>query len=86
MRHGAILGLLALARTYPFSVPEWMPGLIETVAKYATEPAPIANSIRSFGQEFTRNHQVNWHADSKLFNEDETQALSLIVSGTSYYA
>lgn len=86
MRHGAILGLLALARTYPFTVPEWMPALIETVAKYATEPAPIANSIRSFGQEFTRNHQDNWHADSKLFNEDQTQALSLIVSGTSYYA
>lgn len=30
--------------------------------------------------------QDNWHADSKLFNEDQTLALSTIVSGTSYYA
>jgi hypothetical protein len=28
--------------------------------------------------------QDNWHADAKLFNEDQTLALSTIVSGTSY--
>ncbi|KAG8798609.1 hypothetical protein FRC17_007374 [Serendipita sp. 399] len=86
LRHGAVLGLISLARTYPFTVPEWMPPLIESLAKFATEPNPIASSVRAFGQEFTRNHQDNWHADSKLFNEDQTLALSTIVSGTSYYA
>ncbi|CAG8591712.1 12397_t:CDS:10, partial [Acaulospora colombiana] len=85
-RHGAVLGLIALARSYPFTVPEWMPPLIEILSKYATEPTPISNSIRSFGQEFQQNHQDNWHADSKLFNEDQTLALSTIVSGTSYCA
>ncbi|PVG02608.1 hypothetical protein CPB86DRAFT_822639 [Serendipita vermifera] len=84
-RHGAVLGLIALARSYPFTVPEWMPPLIEILSKYATEPTPISNSIRSFGQEFQQNHQDNWHADSKLFNEDQTLALSTIVSGTSYF-
>jgi len=58
-RHGAVLGLISLARSYPFTVPEWMPALMETLAKFATEPTPIANSIRSFGQEFQQNHQVN---------------------------
>jgi proteasome activator subunit 4 len=58
-RHGAVLGLISLARSYPFTVPEWMPGLIETLAKFATEPAPISNSIRSFGAEFQQNHQVS---------------------------
>jgi proteasome activator subunit 4 len=58
-RHGAVLGLIALARSYPFTVPEWMPVLVETLAKYATEPMPIGNSVRAFGQEFQQNHQVS---------------------------
>lgn len=58
-RHGAVLGLISLARSYPFTVPEWMPGLIEVLSKFATEPMPISTAIRTFGQEFQRNHQVS---------------------------
>lgn len=58
-RHGAVLGLIALARSYPFTVPEWMPALVETLSKYATEPMPIGNSVRAFGQEFQQNHQAS---------------------------
>lgn len=40
-------------------------------------------SPRDFYTEL-RIFQDNWHADSKLFNEDQTLALSTIVSGPSY--
>jgi len=104
-RHAAVLGLIALIRAYPFTVPEWMPRLIDHLSKYATDPSPISNTLRTFGAEFQKTHQVwegfsavflskradgicfaqdNWHADAKLFNEDQTLALSTIVSGTSY--
>lgn len=103
-RHAAVLGLIALIRAYPFTVPEWMPPLIDHLSKYATDPSPISNTLRAFGAEFQKTHQAwessfggvdtradgiyfaqdNWHADAKLFNEDQTLALSTIVSGTSY--
>jgi len=57
-RHAAVLGLIALIRSYPFTVPEWMPPLIDHLSKYATDPSPISNTLRTFGAEFQKTHQV----------------------------
>jgi len=57
-RHAAVLGLIALIRAYPFTVPEWMPPLIDYLSKYATDPSPISNTLRTFGAEFQKTHQV----------------------------
>lgn len=57
-RHAAVLGLIALIRAYPFTVPEWMPALIDHLSKYATDPSPISNTLRTFGAEFQKTHQV----------------------------
>lgn len=57
-RHAAVLGLIALTRAYPFTVPEWMPPLIDHLSKYATDPSPISNTLRTFGSEFQKTHQV----------------------------
>jgi proteasome activator subunit 4 len=65
-RHAAVLGLIALIRAYPFTVPEWMPPLIDYLSKYATDPSPISNTLRTFGAEFQKTHQV-WGGSSSSF-------------------
>ncbi|KDQ20580.1 hypothetical protein BOTBODRAFT_169318 [Botryobasidium botryosum FD-172 SS1] len=84
--HSAILGLISLIDAYPYTVEKWVPPLIEILAEHSADPPPISTSIRKCAANFKKTHQDTWHTDQHLFNEDQTQALSLIVTGTSYYA
>ncbi|KAG9009627.1 hypothetical protein FRB90_008255, partial [Tulasnella sp. 427] len=84
--HSAVLGLVALLDAYPYSVESWAPAIIETLARYSTDPVPISTSIRKCAARFKQTHQDTWAMDQLAFNEDQAQALSTIVSGTSYYA
>lgn len=40
-RHYGVLGLSALIEACPYSVPEWLPEVIEHVASHNHDPAPI---------------------------------------------
>ena len=40
-RHYGVLGLSALVEACPYSVPEWLPEVIEHVASHNHDPAPI---------------------------------------------
>jgi len=84
--HSAVLGLCALVDAYPYSVEPWIPEIIETLARYSSDPVPISTSIRKCAASFKQTHQDTWAMDQLLFNEDQMQALATIVSGTSYYA
>ncbi|KAG8858716.1 hypothetical protein FRB96_004853 [Tulasnella sp. 330] len=84
--HSAVLGLCALIDAYPYSVEPWMPEIIETLGRYSSDPIPVSTSIRKCAASFKQTHQDTWAMDQLAFNEDQMQALSTIVSGTSYYA
>ncbi|KAG8905939.1 hypothetical protein FRB99_007944 [Tulasnella sp. 403] len=84
--HSAVLGLCALLDAYPYSVEPWAPEIIEILARYSSDPAPISTSIRKCAASFKQTHQDTWATDQLVFNEDQMQALATIVSGTSYYA
>jgi proteasome activator subunit 4 len=40
-RHSAVLGLTSLVSSFPYEVPEWMPGVLTTLAACLDDPAPI---------------------------------------------
>ncbi|KAG9039991.1 hypothetical protein FRB95_004463 [Tulasnella sp. JGI-2019a] len=84
--HSAVLGLCALVDAYPYSVEPWMPEIIETLGRYSSDPIPVSTSIRKCAASFKQTHQDTWAMDQLAFSEDQMQALSTIVSGTSYYA
>ncbi|GJJ09464.1 hypothetical protein Clacol_003687 [Clathrus columnatus] len=84
--HGGILGVVALVDAYPYTVPDWMPSLCEVLAPHATDPPPIAQTIRRCASDFKKTHQDMWHIDQHQFNEEQLQALSTMLSGNSYYA
>ncbi|CCA68831.1 hypothetical protein PIIN_02692 [Serendipita indica DSM 11827] len=85
--HSAMLGVGALLDAYPYSCPSWVPGLItDVLAKHTHSPLPISATVRKTAQNFKRTHQDTWAEDQKRFNEDAQSALSLLLTGSSYYA
>ena len=40
-RHAGVLGLAALVGSCPYSVPDWLPGVLEELAGHLHDPAPI---------------------------------------------
>lgn len=84
--HSAILGLCALIESTPYSVEPWMPPLTDILASHATDPIPVSTTIRKCASEFKKTHQDTWHKDQHAFDEDQSQNLSTMLVGTSYYA
>lgn len=85
--HSAILGIGALLDAYPYSCPSWVPGLITSVlSKHTHSPLPVSSTVHKIAMNFKKTHQDTWAEDSKKFGEDELSALSLLLTGSSYYA
>lgn len=40
-RHSGVLGLAALVEACPYSVPEWLPDVLDEIAVHLHDPAPI---------------------------------------------
>lgn len=83
--HSAILGVKALIEAFPYSVPHWCPDLItDVLARHTYDPIPISTTVRNCASSFKKTHQDTWHEDALHFNEEQLQALSTLLSGTSY--
>ncbi|KIY51373.1 hypothetical protein FISHEDRAFT_37518 [Fistulina hepatica ATCC 64428] len=84
-RHAAILGICALIDSFPYTVEKWMPELMANVlVEYTYDPIPISTTVRKCARNFKKTHQDTWHEDSKRFNEDQSVALSTLLTGSSY--
>ncbi len=56
--HSAILGMIAVLQAYPYAIEPWMPGLIEKLSGFSSDPEPISTAIRKFAATFKKTHQV----------------------------
>ena len=41
-RHAGVLGLSALVESCPYSVPSWLPGVLDEFSLHLQDPAPIS--------------------------------------------
>jgi proteasome activator subunit 4 len=57
VRHGAVLGLKALVISSPYDVPEWLPEVLMSLVRLASEPAPVRSTVRESLSEFRRTHE-----------------------------
>ena len=44
-RHSGVLGLAALVEACPYSVPEWLPEILDEMVLHLHDPAPIQVNI-----------------------------------------
>jgi len=71
---------------FPYDIPEWMPNELVKLAKCASDPSPIARTVRKVFAEFRRTHTDSWHLDKLKFTSDQLDILSDVLVSHSYYA
>ncbi|KAL9090623.1 MAG: hypothetical protein Q9159_001870 [Coniocarpon cinnabarinum] len=87
-RHAAVLGLGALVQAFPYTSPppEWVPGVLATLAtKAAGEPGIIGQSAKSIVSDFKKTRQDTWHIDVKAFQQEQLEDLEGVL-WKSYFA
>jgi proteasome activator subunit 4 len=68
-RHAAVLGLGALVQAFPYSStpPEWIPGVLTTLANRAnSDPGVVGKSVKSILADYKKIRQDTWHMDLKV--------------------
>ncbi|KAL8826264.1 MAG: hypothetical protein Q9191_003914 [Dirinaria sp. TL-2023a] len=87
-RHAAVLGLGALVQAFPYSSPppEWIPGVLTTLANKANaDPGMVGKSVKSILSEFKKTRQDTWHVDLKAFSQEQAEDLDGVL-WKSYFA
>ncbi len=41
LRHSGVLGLAALVEAYPYTIPDWLPEVVDELSGHVNDPAPI---------------------------------------------
>lgn len=68
-RHAAVLGLGALIEAFPYATPppEWMRGVLATLAHGAVaDPGVVGNATKKILSEFKKTRQDTWTIDKKV--------------------
>ena len=68
-RHAAVLGLGALVQAFPYTSPppDWVPGVLTTLANKAnSDPGVVGKSVKSILSDFKKTRQDTWHMDLKV--------------------
>ncbi|XP_018011103.1 proteasome activator complex subunit 4A isoform X2 [Hyalella azteca] len=84
--HGAVLGLAAFVESAPYSVPDFLPQVLCTLASCINLPQPIAGSIRNSLSNFRRTHHDNWEEHKQHFSSEQLDVLNDLLLSPSYYA
>uniref|UniRef100_A0A6G1SBV8 Proteasome activator complex subunit 4 n=2 Tax=Aceria tosichella TaxID=561515 RepID=A0A6G1SBV8_9ACAR len=86
IRHSGILCLCACVDAHPYTVPDYLPGVLTFLSDHLTDPQPISTTIKKTMSNFKRTHHDNWQSDKKKFTEDQLCILANLLVGPNYYA
>lgn len=76
--HGATLGLGALVHAFSLTSPppRWIPNILTILSNKASGiPGIVGKSAKETLGKFKKTRQDSWHIDSKVFSEEQMQAL-----------
>uniref|UniRef100_A0A915HGY8 Proteasome activator complex subunit 4 C-terminal domain-containing protein n=1 Tax=Romanomermis culicivorax TaxID=13658 RepID=A0A915HGY8_ROMCU len=87
MRHAGVLGMCAVVRSCPYSVPDYLPGILMSLCPHASSSSGdlVARTVKKCLSEFKRTHQDSWHEHKERFSEDQLCALDEILVSPNYY-
>lgn len=84
VRHGAVLGLRALAMSSPYEIPKWLPGILMSLVRVGTEKGVVGRTVTECLSDFRRTHENLDVVKSKL-SEEEWEAIRDVAVGVSSY-
>lgn len=84
-KHCGVLGLAALVQACPYTIPDWLPDVVDELSAHLHDPAPIPSTVKKAITEFKRTHYDNWREHKLKFTEDQLSSLSDLLLSPSYY-
>ena len=100
-RHAGVLSLAAIILAFPYTVPSFLPDVLMSLCRHATEPQPVyvsnalsklltkdvacQGTVKKALNEFKRTHQDCWHEHKLEFNEDQLRVLTDLLISPNYY-
>uniref|UniRef100_A0A7S3D3M3 Proteasome activator complex subunit 4 C-terminal domain-containing protein n=1 Tax=Palpitomonas bilix TaxID=652834 RepID=A0A7S3D3M3_9EUKA len=83
-KFSGIQGLIAIVRTQPYTVPNWMPAILYKVAQFTHAPDPVGSVVQKHLKDWWRTHRDTWHEHKHKFTEEEEEAINDVLV-CSYY-
>ncbi|KDO35269.1 hypothetical protein SPRG_00116 [Saprolegnia parasitica CBS 223.65] len=78
-------GIGAIVLAYPYSVPPFVPAILEELALHVHEAA-VTDVVKAVLLEFKRTHQDSWHEDKAMFTRSQLEAIEELLISPHYYA
>ncbi|KAF0689101.1 Aste57867_19373 [Aphanomyces stellatus] len=82
-------GMGAIVLAYPYSVPEFVPALMEELTFHLHVDGSISylsEIVKSVLLEFKRTHQDSWHEDKAAFSASQLEAIQELLISPHYYS
>ncbi|KAH9157775.1 hypothetical protein AeRB84_000412 [Aphanomyces euteiches] len=83
------LGMSAIVLAYPYSVPTYVPALLEELSFHLHVTGSISylqEIVKSVLLEFKRTHQDSWHEDKLRFSPTQLEAIQELLISPHYYS
>eukprot|EP00891_Asterochloris_glomerata_P001540 jgi/Astpho2/1540/fgenesh1_pg.00026_%23_29_t len=85
-KNAAVLGLMSFVLSSPYEVPLWLPDVLLSLVKAASQPAPVKTTVRRTLAEFRRTHEEACMAEARrLLTEEQWEAIQDVAFSTSYF-
>jgi len=86
-RHAGVLGLAALVKTCPYTIPKWLPTVLELVGLHISDANPqIVESVKTTFSEFRRTHETLKSQKEKFTLAQYELVSELLVSNIDCYS
>ncbi|CAB3398985.1 unnamed protein product [Caenorhabditis bovis] len=84
--HAGVLGLSAIVRAFPYTVPPFLPDALMRICRFAnSKNGTIRETVKRALSEFKRTHQDSWREHETQFNEDQLMVLRDLLISPNYY-
>uniref|UniRef100_A0A183URD8 Proteasome activator complex subunit 4 n=1 Tax=Toxocara canis TaxID=6265 RepID=A0A183URD8_TOXCA len=86
-KHGGALGLSAVVKGFPYTVPDFIPGLLIDICGIMTKHVEkiVKESLKELLREFRRTHQDNWDEHQKCFTFSQLKCINNLLVSPNYY-
>jgi proteasome activator subunit 4 len=85
-QHGLMLIASSLVLSSPYTLPPWVPDVLEAISSRLNYRHPVGPTVRKTFSEFKRTHADTWEQDRLLFRPDQLDLISELLVAPSYYA
>ena len=74
-RHAGVLGLSAVVEAFPYTLPNFIPAVLATLARRHADPSPVDAAVRKVFSEFKRTHADSWNEDQLKFTQEQVRSV-----------